>query len=100
MHSLLSGDLGDWQWSASLAALRGDDAILPRPRKAREDRHSGILRLEGNGALVQLMAHERDIGQATGGPPDTGYLDAAWSLAGEKRWTLGPISACVCTASG
>lgn len=89
VHGLLSGALGAWQWSASLAALHGSDVILPRPREASERRHSGILRLEGEGALLQFMAHERDIGTITGGPPDPGFLDAAWSLAAEKRWTLG-----------
>jgi outer membrane receptor for ferrienterochelin and colicins len=89
-HGLLSGELGDWQWSASMAALSSDNVILPRPREASERRHSGVIRLEGGGTLLQVMAHERDIGRVTGGPPDPGYRDAAWSFVGEQRWSLGP----------
>ncbi|MBK9654428.1 MAG: TonB-dependent receptor [Rhodanobacteraceae bacterium] len=82
-HLLHSGQLGDWHYSASLAALDSDDVVLPGTRQASEERRSGVLQL-GNGGLKLIAQGEmRDIGRISGNPPEAGYEDTSWTIGGQ-----------------
>jgi iron complex outermembrane receptor protein len=82
-HLLHSGSLGDWQYSASLAALDSDDVVLPGRRQAEEERRSGVLQIGRGGFKLLAQGEQRDIGRVTGIPPDAGFEDTSWTVGGE-----------------
>jgi iron complex outermembrane receptor protein len=87
-HWLHSGSHGDWRYSSSLAALTTDSAVLPEGRHASEQQRSGILQLANGGFRLLAQGEVRDVGRITGGPPDAGFEDTAWTLAASYEHAL------------
>lgn len=82
-HLAAHGALGDWRWSASLASMYSDDAVLPRPRAASDRRRSGVVQVGGGGFRVLAQGEWREISRSSSVPVDPGFHDASWTLAGE-----------------
>lgn len=88
-HLLHSGTLGEWRYSASLAALDSDEVVLPGTRHAEEERRSGVLQLAGGGLRLIAQGELRDIGRYTGIPPEAGFEDTSWTLGGDYTHAFG-----------
>ncbi len=82
-HWLHAGEAAGWRYSGSFAALDSSDVVLPGTRQASEDRRSGVLQLGRGGLRLLAQGEMRDIGPISGNPPDPGFEDSSWSLAGE-----------------
>lgn len=82
-HLLHGGTLGAWQYSASLAALRSNDTVLPGTREASEQRRSGVLQLARGGLRLIAQGEARDIGRISGNPPDAGFEDTSWTVGAD-----------------
>jgi len=87
-HWLHSGGVGEWRYSSSLAALYSDSAVLPTGRRAAEHQRSGILQLTNGGLSLSAQGQLRDLGEITGGQPDAGFDDTAWSVAASYQRAL------------
>lgn len=89
VHWLHAGEIGDWRYSGSFAALASDDVVLPGTRRASEDRRSGVLQLARGDLRLLAQGEMRDIGRISGIPPDPGFEDSSWTIAGEYAHDFG-----------
>lgn len=88
-HWLQAGTLGDWKYSASLAGLATDSAVLPVGRNAGERRRSGVVQINNGGFTLLGQGQVRQLDPVVGPPGDNGYEDQAWTLAARYERELG-----------
>ena len=88
-HWLQAGKLGEWNYSASLAGLATDSAVLAKGRNAGERQRSGVVQVSHGGFSLLGQGQARQLDPIVGPPGDNGYEDQAWTLATRYERELG-----------